>query len=174
MASPALRWAASSAMTEGNLHKSYLLNLLNLAAAGIPVPASWLLRAGDGVDESDLPSTFGAGPVVAKSAVGAGGRRLSRLPNVAAVRSSELVSASGVVLEDLLLQEFLAAVEAAGEYALVVIAGQVSHLVHKVAAAGEFRVQLPTAAPSSSVKRGVLTPGMKTPMLLHHKHRNAR
>ena len=126
------------AVTEGNLHKSYLLDL---AAAGIPVPVSRLLRAGDGVDESDLRSTFGGGPVVAKPAVGAGGRRMSRLPDVAGVRSSDLVSASGVVLEDLLLQEFLPAVQTTGEHALVVIAGQVSHLVHKVAAAGEFRVQ---------------------------------
>jgi len=88
------------AVTEGNLHKSHLLDL---AAAGIAVPVSRLLRAGDGVDESDLRSTFGAGPVVAKPAVGAGGRRMSRLPDVAGVRSSDLVSASGVVLEDLLL-----------------------------------------------------------------------
>jgi len=126
------------AVTEGNLHKSYLLDL---AAAGIAVPVSRLLRAGDGVDESDLRSTFGTGPVVAKPAVGAGGRRMSRLPDVAGVRSSDLVSAGGVVLEDLLLQEFLPAVQTAGEHALVVIAGQVSHLVRKVAAGGEFRVQ---------------------------------
>jgi len=126
------------AVTEGNLHKSYLLDL---AAAGVPVPVTRLLRAGDRVDDRDLRSTFGGGPVVAKPAVGAGGRRMSLLPNVAAVPSSDLVSASGVVLEDLLLQEFLPAVQAAGEHALVVIAGQVSHLVHKVAAAGEFRVQ---------------------------------
>jgi len=126
------------AVTEGNLHKSYLLDL---AAAGVPVPVTRLLRAGDRVDDRDLRSTSGGGPVVAKPAVGAGGRRMSLLPNVAAVPSSDLVSASGVVLEDLLLQEFLPAVQAAGEHALVVIAGQVSHLVHKVAAAGEFRVQ---------------------------------
>jgi len=127
------------AVTESNLHKSYLLDL---AAAGIPVPVSRLLSAGDSVDEDELRSTFGAGPVVAKPAVGAGGRRMSRLPNVEGVRFCDLVvSPSGVVLEDLLLQEFLPAVQTAGEYALVVIAGQVSHLVHKVAAAGEFRVQ---------------------------------
>ena len=126
------------AATEGNLHKSYLLDL---AAAGIPLPATRLLRAGDAVDEGDLRSTFSAGAVVAKPAVGAGGRRTSRLPDVAALRSSPLVSASGVVLEDLLVQEFLPAVQSAGEHALVLVAGQASHLVHKVAAAGEFRVQ---------------------------------
>jgi glutathione synthase/RimK-type ligase-like ATP-grasp enzyme len=126
------------AVTQGNLHKSYLLDL---AAAGIAVPVTRLLRAGDRVDEDELRSTFGASPVVAKPAVGAGGRRMTRLPNVAGVRTCDLVSPSGVVLEDLLLQEFLPAVQTAGEHALVVIAGQVSHLVHKVAAAGEFRVQ---------------------------------
>ena len=124
--------------TKGNLHKSYLLDL---PAAGIAVPVTRLLRAGDVVDDSDLRSTFGAGPMVAKPAVGAGGRRMSRLNDVAGVRTCDLVSPGGAVLEDLLLQEFLPAVQTAGEHALVMIAGQVSHLVHKVAAAGEFRVQ---------------------------------
>ncbi len=126
------------AAVERNVHKSYLLDLV---AAGVPVPATRLLRAGETVDEGDLRAAVGAGAVVAKPAVGAGGRRMGRLPDVGALRSSPLVSAGGVVLEDLLVQEFLPAVQTAGEYSLVVVAGQRSHLVHKVAAVGEFRVQ---------------------------------
>jgi len=111
------------------------------AVERVPVPATRLLRAGETVDEGDLRAAVGAGAVVAKPAVGAGGRRMGRLPDVGALRSSPLVSAGGVVLEDLLVQEFLPAVQTAGEYSLVVVAGQRSHLVHKVAAVGEFRVQ---------------------------------
>lgn len=76
--------------TEGNLHKSYLLDL---AAAGVPLPTMRLLRAGDAVNESDLRSTFQADRVVVKPAVGAGGRRMSLLPDVTALRATPLVSA---------------------------------------------------------------------------------
>lgn len=126
------------AATEANVHKSYLLDL---AAAGIALPATRLLRAGDSVEEGGLRSTFGAGAVVAKPAVGAGGRRMSLLPDVGALGSFPLVSPGGVALEDVVVQEFLPAVHTSGEHSLVVIAGRASHLVHKVAAVGEYRVQ---------------------------------
>lgn len=60
------------AAVERNVHKSYLLDL---AAAGVPMPVTRLLRAGAAVDEGDVGSTFAGGPVVVKPAVGAGGRR---------------------------------------------------------------------------------------------------
>ena len=66
---------------------------------------------------------------------------MSLLPDATALRASPLVSASGAVLKDLVVQEFLPAVHTAGEHSLVMIAGQASHLVHKVGAAGEFRVR---------------------------------
>lgn len=121
-----------------NMHKSYLLDL---AAAGIPVPLTRLLRAGCVIDVDELRSTFGSSPVVAKPAVGAGGRRLARPAAVEDITSCPLVSASGVPTEDVIVQAFVSSIEADGEYSLVVIAGKPSHLVHKTPAAGQFRVQ---------------------------------
>ncbi len=123
--------------TESNVHKSYLLDL----AADVPLPQTRMLHAGDRVEDSDLQATFRDQPVVAKPAVGAGGRRMSLLPDVAALPESPLISASGEALEDLIVQEFLPAVHTSGEHSLVIIAGQASHLIHKIGAAGEFRVQ---------------------------------
>jgi hypothetical protein len=125
------------AVTKGNPHKSYLLDL---AATGIPLPVTRLLPAGTNVDERDLRLIFGASAVAAKPAVGAGGLRMSRLPDVAAPALVPPAFRQRVVLEDAVVQEFLPAVHTAGERSLVVIAGQASHLVHKASSAWEFRV----------------------------------
>jgi len=122
----------------GNTHKSYLLDLQE---AGVPLPATRLLRAGRPVDATALRATFGDSAVVAKPAVGAGGRRLSRLPAVADLQASALVDGDGVPSVDILVQEFVPSVLTGGESSLVVIAGRPSHLVRKVPAAGDFRVQ---------------------------------
>lgn len=119
-------------------HKSYLLDL---AAAGIPVPLTRLLPVGRVIDVTELRATFGSSPVVVKPAVGAGGRRLSRLASVAELTSHPLVDAFGVASEDVLVQAFVPSVPAHGEHSLVMIGGKASHLVRKIPAAGQFRVQ---------------------------------
>jgi len=122
----------------GNTHKSYLLDLQE---AGVPLPATRLLHAGRQVDTTALRAVFGESAVVAKPAVGAGGRRLSRLPTVADLQGSALVDVDGVPSVDILVQEFVPSVVTGGESSLVMIAGHPSHLVRKVPAAGDFRVQ---------------------------------
>lgn len=119
-------------------HKSYLLDL---AAAGITVPLTRLLPSGHLIDAAQLRATFGATPVVAKPAVGAGGRRMSRLASADDLTSYSLVGTSGVPSEDVLVQAFVPSVETHGEHSLVMIAGEPSHLVRKRPAAGQFRVQ---------------------------------
>jgi glutathione synthase/RimK-type ligase-like ATP-grasp enzyme len=113
-----------------NLHKSYLLDL---AADGVPIPRTRLLRAGRPVDTDALRAAFGDTAVVVKPAVGAGGRGLRRLDRVDDLGS--------LPVEDLLVQEFVPSVHALGEHSLVFVAGRASHLVRKLPAAGEFRVQ---------------------------------
>lgn len=122
----------------GNMHKSYLLDL---AADGVPLPLTRLLPAGRPVGIEELAAVFGGSEVVVKPAVGAGGRGLCRLAGVAHLHECPLVGTDGVPAEDLLVQAFVPSIQSGGEHSLVVIAGEPSHLVRKVAAAGEFRVQ---------------------------------
>lgn len=128
----------SYAAVASNLHKSYLLDL---ADAGVPLPRTRLLPAGRPIDLPALRTAFGTAAVVVKPAVGAGGRRLHRLDGVADLPTTPLVGPDGVPADDLLVQEFVPSVETDGERSLVVIAGRPSHVVRKVPAAGEFRVQ---------------------------------
>ena len=121
----------------GNMHKSYLLEL---ADAGVPLPRTRLLRSGRPVDLAELQAAFGDTEVVVKPAVGAGGRRLTRLPRVADLGAGPLLDPAGAPAEDLVVQAFVPTI-GQGEHSLVMIAGEPSHLVRKVPAAGEFRVQ---------------------------------
>ena len=121
-----------------NMHKSYLLDLVE---EGVPLPRTRLLHSGQVVDDGELGTTFGTSPVVVKPAVGAGGRHVHRLRRVADLSACPLVGAGGRPLEDIVVQEFVPSIETAGENSLVVIAGEPSHLIRKVPAAGQFRVQ---------------------------------
>jgi len=116
-------------------------SLLDLAAAGVPLPRTHLLRGGQPVEVDVLRADLGASAVVVKPAVGAGGRRLLRLAGVDEVPSCPLVDPGGAAVEDLLVQAFVPTVLTGGEHSVVLIAGQVSHVVRKTPAAGQFRVQ---------------------------------
>jgi hypothetical protein len=104
---PVIRW---------NVHKSYLLDL---AAAGIPIVPTRLLRRGD---RPELPWP----EVVAKPAVGAASfetRRLAGAPDAwlhDAVRT-----------RDMLVQPYIRDVETSGERSIVWLGGEVSHAVRK-------------------------------------------
>lgn len=128
----------SYASTAANLHKSYLLDL---ATAGLPLPLTRLVRAGSDIDLEEMCKVFGSSPVVAKPAAGAGGRRLIRLATVEDLASCALMSTPAVAAEDVIVQAFVPAIEADGEYSLVFIAGEPSHLIHKAPAAEQFSVQ---------------------------------
>lgn len=86
----------------GDVHESHLLDLVE---DGVPLPRTRVLRAGRPVDDAEPDAAFGTSTVVVEPAVGAGGRRLSRLDRVADLRSCPPVGPDGRPLEDLVVQE---------------------------------------------------------------------
>lgn len=116
-----------------NTHKGYLLDL---AARGVAVVPTRLLRPGDPWPDVEH------GDVVVKPAVGAGSRgarRFLQQPQAAADHA-RMLQAQG---QDVLVQPYLARVDAAGETALIYFAGKFSHAIRKgpllVAGAGATR-----------------------------------
>lgn len=108
-----------------NAHKGYLLEL---AAAGVPVVPTTLVRAG-----STAVPTIGDDDVVIKPAVSIGAERTVR--HATQTDLDELVAAT-----DTLVQPYLAAITD-GELSIVCVGGEPSHVVRKVPKAGDFRTQ---------------------------------
>lgn len=119
-----------------NTHKSYLLEL---EERGAPVvPTAWLGQ-GDDVVLDELLAARGWPEAVVKPAVGAGASGLAR------VRLGDPVGQAHFEVEvaagDVLVQPYLASIEARGELSVVVVDGAVSHAVRKRPSGGEFRIQ---------------------------------
>jgi hypothetical protein len=109
------------AVLRWNSEKSYLADL---AAAGLPVVDTALVRPGDSAPEL-------SGEVVVKPTVSAGARDTGRFsPAVhhdATALIDRITGAGGTAM----IQPYLPAVEARGETAIVVIAGRESHVLRK-------------------------------------------
>ncbi|MBS3747493.1 MAG: hypothetical protein KGY49_10655 [Wenzhouxiangellaceae bacterium] len=121
-----------------NCDKRYLVDLID---AGMPtVPTTVVRRQTPAPDLADLLAHHGFSEAVIKPAVSGAGRETHRI-------RAEDAAASGaqwqrlVAQEDMLLQPFMPAIVEHGEVSLIVIDGEVSHAVRKIAAPGEFRVQ---------------------------------
>jgi glutathione synthase/RimK-type ligase-like ATP-grasp enzyme len=120
-----------------NTDKRYLCEL---GARGIPVPATVAITEPVRVRADELAAELGIGPLVVKSTVGAGGRRTWLLESASAVQ--EFLRQDGVqVPGPVLVQEYVPSVRDQGEYSAIQLGGRLSHVVRKVPAAGEFRVQ---------------------------------
>jgi glutathione synthase/RimK-type ligase-like ATP-grasp enzyme len=109
-----------------NSHKGYLLGL---AARGVPIAPTVLVRRGAALDRAALAG-LGAEDVVVKPAVGAGSRGVRRIAARAvdevAAHVAELAAAT-----DVLLQPYLRSVEGAGERSLIFIDGELTHAIRK-------------------------------------------
>jgi glutathione synthase/RimK-type ligase-like ATP-grasp enzyme len=104
-----------------NAHKTYLRDL---AAQGVPVvDTQWLARGEQATVEHDHG--------IVKPAVSGGAQGLER------VRRGDTLHAG----EDLLIQPFLPSIVDEGELSLFYAAGTFSHMVRKVPAQGDIRVQ---------------------------------
>ena len=104
-----------------NTHKGYLIEL---AARGIPIVPTRLLRPGE-----RLPP-IADGEWVIKPAIGAGSRDARRFcddPQGAAAHAQRLLDSG----RDVLLQPYLARVDQAGETALIYFGGRYSHAIRK-------------------------------------------
>jgi len=114
----------SMAVIEWNTDKRYLREL---AAAGIPiVPTTWI-GPGAGGEPFDIPNT----EVVVKPSVSAGARNTSRYrdgdEHLIRAHVERLLAEGRTVL----LQPYVASVEAAGETGLIYIDGVLSHTIRK-------------------------------------------
>lgn len=126
---PVIRW---------NADKRYLVEL---DAAGIPVvPTQVVSRRDDPPGLAGILDGAGLEDAVIKPAISGAGRATYRVRrNAVADRETrwrELVGA-----EDMLVQPFMPAIVESGEVSLIVIEGEATHAVRKIAAPGEFRVQ---------------------------------
>lgn len=112
---------------EWNSHKRYLVEL---AAAGVPVVPTTLLARGSAVPD------LGAGRVVVKPAVSAGGRgtHLGGAEDLRAI-TTDLLAAG-----DVLVQPAVESIGRDGEVSLIRLGDAWSHAVRKIPAAGGFLV----------------------------------
>lgn len=109
------------ALIEWNSDKRYLVDL---AAAGIPVVETSY------VGPDDAPGAFD-GEVVVKPTISAGARETGRFGPASAEQGLALVARITGGGGTAMIQRFLPSVETAGETAVVMIAGEVSHVLRK-------------------------------------------
>lgn len=124
---PIVRWSS---------HKGYLLDL---AAHGVPVVDTELVPRDAPVSLAAIAARRGWSTVVVKPAIGAGATGAGRWDSGDADASAAFRSL--LATGDVLVQPYLAEIEDAGETSLLWLAGEVTHAVRKVPAAGDFRVQ---------------------------------
>lgn len=121
-----------------NADKRYLVELYD---AGVPtVPTQVIAKQPDAPELAVLMGQYGYEAAVIKPVVSGAGRETWRIAHEQ-VGEHETRWRQLVAQEDMLLQPFMPAIVESGEVSLIVIAGQVTHAVRKIAAPGEFRVQ---------------------------------
>lgn len=125
---PLVRW---------NLDKRYLVEL---AAAGVRIVPTELVERGAAVDLAALVERAGFAEAIIKPSVSGGSFRTHR---VVAGRAREQQAALDeiVAASAALVQPFVPEIAAEGEWSLLFFAGELSHVVLKKPAAGDFRVQ---------------------------------
>lgn len=121
-----------------NLHKGYLGEL---GRAGVPVVDSVLLPRGSGeLGLAGLMAERGWDRAVVKPAVSAGAWETYRVEADAAEEVEARMTSVGAQV-DLILQPFVPSIVTRGEVSLMIMDGELTHAVRKVAAPGDFRVQ---------------------------------
>lgn len=122
-------------LIELNLNKKYLFNLKK---QGLPIVPGIFLNQGDRRTLEEHLSDVPWKEFVLKPAVSGAGRHTYRFKDAEEIETifNELIHE-----EDLILQEFQEQIISFGEISLILIGGNFSHAVLKMAKAGEFRVQ---------------------------------
>jgi glutathione synthase/RimK-type ligase-like ATP-grasp enzyme len=118
-----------------NTHKAYLLDL---RARGAPIVPTVVLLGGSAASLDGICDAQGWNAVVVKPAVASGGKGAYRAEvgdNAAQLHLDELLDAG-----DVLVQQFVAAVEDDGEWSVVLVDGVVAHGLRKRPASGDYRV----------------------------------
>ncbi len=120
-----------------NMDKHYLPEL---EERGIHLPPTLVLETGDPRSLADLLAETGWEEVILKPCVSGGAKNTFRISH-ANVTSLEETYRSLIAEEAFLLQPLLTSILTEGELSLMVIGGEVTHAVRKVAKSGDFRVQ---------------------------------
>lgn len=119
------------ALVRQNLHKAYLLDL---AARGVPIVPTELVRRGASRSLAKIRAARGWTRVVVKPAVGATAFRT-------AVDLDDTAFAALIAESDVLVQPFVEQIVGDGEWSLIFLGGAFSHAVLKRPRTGDFRVQ---------------------------------
>lgn len=134
----AVRVVNPVAVIRWNADKRYLVDLDD---AGIStVPTRVVGRGDTDASLADHMREAGWNKIVIKPAVSGAGRETYRVAGGEA-EDREALWQRLVRSEDMLVQPFVPAILDSGEVSLVVIDGEATHAVRKIAAPGEFRVQ---------------------------------
>ena len=121
-----------------NADKRYLVDLDEAGIASVPTRV--VARGETAHSLADRMQDANWSEVVIKPAVSGAGRETYRVAERDAVEQEGLWQRL-VASEDMLIQPFVPAILDSGEVSLVVVAGEATHAVRKIAAPGEFRVQ---------------------------------
>lgn len=119
-------------LIEWNLDKRYLREL---GEAGVPVIDTIWTEPGGEVEAFEAACELGWEQLVAKPAVDLGAKGLHRTDRGGCAAALRAIDAPA------LLQPFLHSLVSEGELSLVMIAGELSHVVRKRPGGGDFRVQ---------------------------------
>ena len=152
-----------------NADKRYLVDL---ADAGVAVVPTVVVARGDARRSlAERMDAEGRDEVVIKPAVSGAGRETYRIARADA-ESREPLWQTRIAAEAMLIQPFEPAILETGEVSLVVIDGEATHAVRKIAAPGEFRVQDdhggtvhrhdPTAAECTLAERAIAAAAART------------
>jgi hypothetical protein len=110
-----------------NLHKSYLKQL---ESAGVAIlPTAWF-ESGEAADLHETMQTRGWNDVVIKPAISASSFGTRRFP-IDQIAEAQAFLDSSLVERDMMVQQYVSAVEISGERAVVWIDGEVTHAVIK-------------------------------------------
>jgi hypothetical protein len=118
-----------------NTHKAYLLDL---RARGAPIVPTVVLLGGSAASLDGICDAQGWNAVVVKPAVASGGKGAYRAEigdRAAQQHLDELLEAGDVVV-----QQFVPAIEDDGEWSVVLVDGEVAHGLRKRPASGDYRV----------------------------------
>lgn len=111
-----------------------------LARQSVPVPPTLFIEKGSDVDVESYFDQLKTNDIVAKPAVGGGGRLTFRINKADALQFSSDFERY-VRKERFLVQKFMPSIIAEGEVSLMFFEGKFSHSVKKRAKQGDFRVQ---------------------------------
>ena len=124
------------ALVRWNTHKAYLLDLHE---RGAPVVPTVVLLGGSAASLDGICDAQGWNSVVVKPAVASGGKgaRRAEVGDAGAQAHLDDLLAQG----DVLVQQYVPAIEHEGEWSVVLVDGRVGHVLRKRPADGDYRVQ---------------------------------